>query len=46
MYSKDILLKLELLPSTEEIIYQKINFFGGVSTYRAKITDLEYFPFG
>lgn len=39
--NKHTLLKLELLPNTEELVYQKITFFGTISTKKVKISDLE-----
>jgi len=36
-----LVIKLELLPNTEEIVYQTINVFGYISTSRVKIGELE-----
>lgn len=34
-------IKAELVPQTEEIVYQKISFWGSVITRKVKISDLE-----
>lgn len=34
-------IKAELVPQTEEIVYQKISFWGSVITRKVKIADLE-----
>ena len=39
---KGFVLKVELNPSTEEILYQKIGAFGCVKTEKVKTSDLEY----
>ena len=32
---------MELLPHTEEIVYQKVSIFGGIITNKVRINDLE-----
>lgn len=39
--ASDLVIKLELIPNTEEIVYQTTNIFGNLATKRAKISDLE-----
>ena len=34
--------KMEVNPATEEIVYQKLANFGCIHTHTAKISDLEY----
>jgi hypothetical protein len=41
MMSK-LVIKMELLPHTEEILIQNINAFGYISTRKVKIDDLEH----
>ena len=40
---KTFVIKMELIPETEEIVYQKVGPFGFIETRRAKIDDLEYY---
>ncbi len=39
------MLKAELLPNTEEVVYQKLNYLGGLDTRTAKISELESLTF-
>ena len=39
---KGLVIKMELNPATEEIIYQKLGHFGCIHTYKTKLSDLEY----
>jgi len=36
-----LVIKMELLEETEEIIYQKINKIGGITTARVRVNDIE-----
>ena len=36
-----MVVRAELSPQTEEIVYQKINAFGRIDIFRVKISDLE-----
>ncbi len=39
--AKDLVIKAELSPQTEEIVYQKVCLLGTIVTSRVKIIDLE-----
>lgn len=39
-----LVLKMELVPETEEVLIQKVHPFGSVYTTRVKISDLEHVP--
>ena len=38
---RNLVVRAELSPQTEEILYQKISAFGTINTFRVKISDLE-----
>lgn len=38
---RNLVVRAELSPQTEEIVYQKISAFGTINTFRVKISDLE-----
>ena len=38
---RHLVLKMELLPHTEELVYQKVTIWGKISTRKAKISELE-----
>ena len=43
---QNYVIKFELIPETEELIYQKLGAFNGnLVTKRVKISDLEYVAF-
>lgn len=39
---KDLVIKAELSPETEEIVYQKVTLFGYLKTSRVSISNLEH----
>jgi hypothetical protein len=39
-WSRHICTKVELIPQTEELVYQKVNIFGQIITKKVKIADL------
>lgn len=42
---RDLVIKAELNPSTEEVVYQKISVLGTITTNTVKIQDLELATF-
>ena len=42
MLGKSFVIKMELVPETEEVLIQKVGAFGCVETRRAKVEDLEF----
>jgi hypothetical protein len=42
---RNLVIKAELNPSTEEVVYQKISLFGTITTNKVKIQDLQLTTF-
>lgn len=38
---KNLVIKTEFLPNTEEIVYQKITIWGRIHTKKVRVQDLE-----